>query len=108
MMRLRTRGEGRIIGLREDNGVFNRNAALIVLAIQDPSLHLPACQLTGVHAQMKRVQVVIHCLAHMLKALPQCSLIHRNRLGLHYTVISNPSHASGSFRADDTEERAGR
>jgi hypothetical protein len=71
-----------IIGLGQDNGVFDGNRALIVVAIQYPRLHLPACQFACMHAQMKRMAVMVHRLTNVLQALAQLCLVEQNRLRL--------------------------
>src|SRR3954451_9048285 len=45
--------------VREDGGVFERYATLVVEAIRDPALQLLARELPGVHPPVERVQVVV-------------------------------------------------
>ena len=57
-----------IFGARQDGGVFDRDAALIVVAIEGPGLKLAARELAFVHQKMKWVLVVIALFADGLKA----------------------------------------
>src|SRR6185437_15448590 len=45
--------------VRKDRRVLKRDALLVVEAVDDPALKLVAGQLAGVHASVKRVQVVV-------------------------------------------------
>jgi hypothetical protein len=51
--------EARIFGSREDGCVFDRDSALVVVAIQGPGLKLAAGELALVHQKMKWMLVVI-------------------------------------------------
>src|SRR3954467_15103816 len=45
--------------VRQDRGVLQRDALLVVEAVRDPALQLLAPELAGVHAPVERVQIVV-------------------------------------------------
>jgi hypothetical protein len=51
--------EGRVLGLRQDEGVLDRHPRLIVVAVQHPLLQLQLGQLAVVHELVIAVMVVI-------------------------------------------------
>ena len=57
-----------ILAARKDGGVFDRNPALLEVAVKRPCLQLTACQLALVHEQVKRMLVVIALFADGMKA----------------------------------------
>ena len=60
--------EGGIFAAREDGGVFDGDAALVVVAIQSPGLELAARELAFVHQQVEWMFVVIALFADGVKA----------------------------------------
>ena len=60
--------KGRIFAAREDRGVFDGDAALIVVAIERPGLQLAAREFAFVHQRMKWMLVVIALFADGVKA----------------------------------------
>ena len=63
--------KGRVVALREQQSVLDRDAALIVVAIQRPGLQLASGQLAFVHPQMKGMAVMIAGLADRAEAVVQ-------------------------------------
>src|SRR5260370_28689347 len=57
-----------IFAARQDGGVFDRDAALVVVAVQGPRLKLPARELALVHHQMKRMLVMVAFFADGMEA----------------------------------------
>ena len=51
--------EGGVIVARKDDGVLDRNDALVVVAIERPGLQLRAGELAFVHQQMERMAMVV-------------------------------------------------
>ena len=51
--------KGGILAAREDDGIFDRNAALVVIAVQGPGLQLPTAEAAFVHEQMEGMAMVI-------------------------------------------------
>ena len=60
--------EDGIFTAREDGGIFNRDAALVIVAIQSPRLKLAARQLAFVHEQVKWMLVMVALFADRIKA----------------------------------------
>ncbi len=60
--------EGGIFGARENRGVFDGDAALVVVAIERPGLELAAGELAFVHQEMEGVLVVIALFADGVEA----------------------------------------
>src|SRR6266403_2961875 len=60
--------EGGIFAAREDDGVFDGDAALIVVAIERPRLELAACEPAFVHQRVERVLVVVALFTDGVKA----------------------------------------
>src|SRR6266446_6559973 len=60
--------EGGIFAAREDGGVFDGDAALIVVAIESPRLELAAREPALVHQRMERVLMVVALLTDGVKA----------------------------------------
>ena len=54
----------RIGAARQDDRIFDRDDALVVVAVQRPRLKLSAAEAAFVHQQMKRMLVMIAFLAH--------------------------------------------
>ena len=63
--------EDRVRTARQDDRIFDRDDALIVIAVQRPGLQLSAAELAFVHQQMKRMLVMIALLAHGLELRAQ-------------------------------------
>src|SRR5262252_3155866 len=59
--------EGVIIRARKKRGVFARDVRLIVVAVEGPSLQLPAAERALVHELMKRMPVVVALFADGVK-----------------------------------------
>jgi len=55
--------KSRILGLGNDDRVLDRNAGLIVVAVEHPLLKLLAGELSLVHQHVVAVTVVVACLA---------------------------------------------
>src|SRR3979490_353182 len=60
--------EVRIFRSREEGRVFNRDSALVIIAIEGPGLKLAARQLALMHQKMKWVPVVVTLFADGVKA----------------------------------------
>ena len=60
--------EGGIFGAREDGGVFDGDAALVVVAIEGPGLELAAGEFAFVHQEMERMLVVVALFADGVEA----------------------------------------
>src|SRR5262249_8825434 len=69
--------EGRILGLRQDDGVLDGHARLVVVAVHHPLRQLQARELPGVHEVVVAVVVVVALLA--LAADPLDELLARQR-----------------------------
>ena len=68
-MRLRqARRKFGIFSSRKDGRVFDRDSALVVVAIESPGLKLAAGELALVHPKMKRVLVVITLFTNGMEA----------------------------------------
>jgi hypothetical protein len=61
----------RVITAREDDGVLDGDAALIVVAVEDPRLELSSCEFAFMHQQMKRMLMVIALFSHGAHARSQ-------------------------------------
>src|SRR5215472_7966451 len=85
--------EFRILAAREDDRIFDRNPALIVVAIERPRLHLPAAQLSLVHHQMKRMLMVISFFSHGAQAHPQLFRSQNRWVVGGYRSTRHPSSA---------------
>ena len=88
--------EGGIFAAREDRGVFDGNAALVVVAIQGPGLKLAARELAFVHQHVKWVLVVIALFADGVKSGDEVGFREQrqervDRLGLAHIASSIPS-----------------
>ena len=60
--------EGVVFGTGEQRGVFARDIALVIVAIERPSLELAARQCALVHQRVERMLVVIALFADGMKA----------------------------------------
>lgn len=49
----------RVVAAGKNDRVLDWNAALVIVAVQGPRLHLPAAQFTIVHHEVKRMLMVI-------------------------------------------------
>ena len=88
--------KGGIFAARENGGVLNRNAALIVIAIQSPGLKLAAREFALVHQRMKRMFVVIALFANGVKSGDEVGFrkqrqVRVDGLGLAHIASSIPS-----------------
>src|SRR5277367_2903929 len=88
--------ESGIFAARENGGIFNRNAALVVVTIQSPGLQLAAGKFSFVHKRMKRMFVVVALFADSVKPRDEiCFREQRQRrvdgLDLAHIASSIPS-----------------
>jgi hypothetical protein len=60
-----------IITLGEQERVFDRDATLVVVAIERPGLQLATGELAFVHAQMKRMTMMVACLTNRAQTVLQ-------------------------------------
>src|SRR5580692_10046028 len=74
--------EGGIFAARENGGILNRNAALVVVAIQGPGLELAARELAFVHQRVKRMLMVIALFAYGVKAGDEVGFGEQRQRGL--------------------------
>src|SRR5580704_3918164 len=66
-----------IFATRENGRIFNRDAALIVVAIERPSLELAASELAFVHSQVERMAMVIAFFADLAEARGEIAISGR-------------------------------
>src|SRR2546426_5740275 len=78
---------------RQNQGILDGDADLIIEAIRHPQLQLLARQLAAVHALVEGVEVVVAALQH--GAQPADQLVHRGRGQLH-------AHSSNSIASSPT------
>src|SRR5580704_660313 len=84
----------RILAARKNNSVLDGNAALIVIAVQGPSLHLPAAQSPLVHHEVKRMLMVIAFFAHTTQ--PRFQLFCGQNRRVHHSFYRLKWHPSSA------------
>src|SRR5258708_11553316 len=62
----------RVIAARKDNRILDRDAALVIVAIENPALQLSPSEFALMHQKMKRVLMVITFLSNLLQSCPKC------------------------------------
>src|SRR5579859_1645233 len=82
-----------IVAARKQCGILDRNAALIVVAIERPRLQLPARERSFMHQRMKRVLMVITLFADRRKSGNEFGFRQRRLFGRVHSCISMPSWA---------------
>src|SRR5262249_790061 len=80
--------EGRILGARHQAGVLERNAALVVEAVEDPGLHLSLVQLAFVQQAVERMLAVIAIVADLAESALEFHRLQEFR----HRRISMPSY----------------
>src|SRR5712692_8659232 len=85
--------EGGIFAARENRGILDGNAALVVVAVERPGLQLPARELSLVHQQMKRMLVVVALFADGVKASDELGFGEQGLGGF----VGSDGHKSYSF-----------
>ena len=83
--------EGGIFGAREDCGVFNGDAALVVVAVERPGLELAAGEFAFVHQEMEGMFVVVALFADGVEAGDEVGFGEGRELELWWWVHQNPA-----------------
>src|ERR1700691_1798508 len=87
----------RAVASRENDGIFDRDDALVVIAIERPGLQLSAIQLSFMHHEVEGMPMVITLFAHLPQ--PGLQLLRRK----HWSFVQ---HFGGWFQSDSPINRS--